>query len=470
MTPEDTAPRSTRSLMTTGPFARFFWAAVIGSTGDWVTVLALLTLANRIGSQEGILIALMSRILPGLLLGGFVGVVSDRMDRRKLVVFADIGRGAVVPFLVFVDSLPKLVALTLVLELLSLLGQPPRTAMVPRLVRPENLVGANSMMLAAAYGTFPVGAGLLWMIKGLPDLSLGGIVPVANEGFVLAFGLDALTFLVSGLLIASLPKILAPLAAENGNSGVDLKSTWKDFTEGMKFLGSDPSVRRVIIGMTTALFGGGAVIILGPDFVGNVLKADEAGFFAIIAMLGVGAVIGLVVLSVYEDRFVRRDIAFGVATTATGLGLSAAAMVTTVAGAAAWMMVMGLGAGGAYLMGLTHLHEYVDDEMRGRVFATLFSLMRIGLFVAMAVAVPLVDAVGWVDFGRLDDPTRVVLFLGGLTILTSGLAVLLTLRSGFTKPTMGREAQGIITAANKARRTRSAGPEKKSETQDKDKS
>jgi dTMP kinase len=470
MTPEDTAPRSTRSLMTTGPFARFFWAAVIGSTGDWVSVLALLTLANRIGSQEGILVALMSRILPGLLLGGFVGVVSDRMDRRKLVVFADIGRGVVVPFLIFVDSLPMLVALTLVLELLSLLGQPPRTAMVPRLVRPENLVGANSMMLAAAYGTFPIGALLLLMMKGLPDLSLGGLVPAGNEGFVLAFGLDALTFIASGLLIASLPKIIAPLAEEHGKNNVDLKSGWKDFKEGMKFLGSDPSVFRVIIGMTTALFGGGAVVVLGLDFVNNVLKADDAGFFAIVGMMGVGAVTGLVVLSIYEDRFVRRDIAFGVATATTGLGLSAAAMVTTVPGAAAWMTVMGFGAGAAYLMGLTHLHEYVDDELRGRVFATLFSLMRIGLFVAMAVAVPLVDAVGWVDFGRLDDPTRVVLFLGGLTILTSGLAVLLTLRSDFKKPRMGRETQDIITAANKARRTRPAGTQKKAEPQAKDES
>ncbi len=470
MTPEDTAPRTTRSMMTSGPFARFFWAAVIGSTGDWVTVFAMITVADRIGSQEGILIALMSRVLPGLLLGGLVGVVSDRMDRRKLVVFADVGRGVVVPFMMFADSLVVLVGLTLILELLSLLGQPPRTAMVPRLVRPENLVSANSLMLAAAYGTVPVGSLLLLVMAGFPDVSLGGLIPVGNEGLVFAFGLDAVTFFASGLLVASLPKILAPLAEENGNNNVDLKSTWKDFTEGMKFLSSDPSVRRVIIGMTTALFGGGAVIVLGLDFVENVLRADDAGFFAIIAMLGVGAVIGLVVLSIYEDRFARRDIVFGVATAATGLGLSAAAMVTTVPGAAAWMTVMGFGAGAAYLMGLTHLHEYVDDEMRGRVFATLFSLMRIGLFVAMAVAVPLVDAVGWVDFGRLDDPTRVVLFLGGLTILTSGLAVLLTLRSGFRTPTMGRDTQDIITAANKARRAGSAPVQKKTETEDKDKS
>ena len=53
---------------------------------------------------------------------------------------------------------------------------------------------------------------------------------------------------------------------------------------------------------------------------------------------------------------------------------------------------MGLGAGAAYVMGLTHLHEHVEDEMRGRVFATLFGMMRIGLFVSMALAVPLAGA------------------------------------------------------------------------------
>lgn len=466
MTLEDSAPRSTRSLMTSGLFARFFWAAVIGSTGDWITVFAMLTLANRIGSQEGILIALMSRILPGLFLGGLIGVISDRVDRRKLVVFADVGRGLVVPFLAIVDTLPALVGITLVLELLSLLGQPPRTAMVPRLVRPENLVSANSLMLGAAYGTVPLGSALLLILQGFPDISLGGLIPVGNEGLVLAFVVDSLTFFASGLLVASLPRIESPLVDKAESNGVDLKGTWRDFVDGAKFFISDPSVRRVILGMATALFGGGTIIVLGPEFAQNVLSADDAGFFAIITMLGVGAVIGLIVASTNEDRLGQRDLVFGIATTTTGVGLAAASMVTTVPGAAAWMMVMGFGAGAAYLMGLTHLHEYVDDEMRGRVFAALFALMRIGLFVAMALAVPLVDVFRDVDIWRLNDPTRVVLFLGGLTIMAAGLGVMWAMRSQLLSPTLGRETQDIIAAANRARRSRGSAEPK----EDKDES
>ncbi|MDJ0953413.1 MAG: MFS transporter, partial [Acidimicrobiia bacterium] len=441
------------------------WAAVIGSTGDWVTVFALITLAGRIGSQEGILIVLMSRILPGLFIGGLVGVITDRMDRRKLVVLADIGRAALVPFLAFVNSLPTLVMITLALEFMSLLGQPPRTAMIPRLVRPENLVSANSLMLGAAYGTIPVGSLLLLILQGFPEISLGGLIPAGNESLALAFGVDSLTFLASGLLVASLPRIESPLAEEAAANNVDMKSSWADFKEGLAFLAKDPSVRRVITGMTTALFGGGTIIVLGPEFVESVLRADDAGFFAIITMLGLGAVAGLVTLSLNEYRLVHLDLAFGIATAVTGVGLAAAAMAATVAGAAAWMTVMGFGAGAAYLMGLTHLHEYVDDELRGRVFAALFSLMRTGLFVAMALAVPLVDAFGWVNIWRLDDPTRVVLFLGGVTIFLSGVTVIVTLRSLFRSPSIGRETKEIIAAANRARRSRLTRSDKSADTE-----
>ncbi len=455
MTSEDSAARTTRSMMSSGPFARFFWAAVVGSTGDWVTVFAMIAMANRIGAQRGILIVLVSRILPGLLLSGPIGVISDRVDRRKLVVAADIGRGLIVPFVAFVDTLPALVGITLVLEFLSLLGQPPRTAMVPRLVRDENLVAANSLMLGAAYGTVPLGAGFVWLLASLPAVSLGGLVPSGNEGLVLAFFADSATFVFSGLLVATLPRIQAITAEENAKgNGLSAKRTRADLVDGIKFFATERTVRRVIIGMTTALFGGGTVIVLGQDFAETVLSADDEGFFAIITMLGIGAVLGLAIVSANQDRWTQRDLVFGIATTTTGIGLAAAAMVTTVAGAAAWMTVMGFGAGSAYLMGLTHLHERVDDEMRGRVFATLFALMRVGLFVAMALAIPLRSVVSDVNIWRLDEPTRVVLFLGGSTIVTAGAGVLWSLRSSLRLPTVGKEAQEIIAAANKARRAR----------------
>ena len=160
-------------------------------------------------------------------------------------------------------------------------------------------------------------------------------------------------------------------------------------------------------------------------------------------------------MSLYSSRLLRRDLVFAVATIATGVGLSASAATQTVFGASAWMLVMGLGAGAAYVMGFSHLHEKVTDDLRGRVFATLFALMRIGLFVSMAIAVPIEVALGQASTPSwlFSEPDRTILFAGGLTILLSGLGVLWSLRSLLTRPKLAEDTRRFIEEANRARQT-----------------
>ncbi len=446
------APRSALSMVTRGHFSRFWWASVVSSTGDWIAVFATIALGNAIAGEAGVLLALMSRVLPGLLFGAFVGVITDRVDRRFLIVISDLGRAFLVPLLVFATTLPVLVGINLALEMLSLLGQPPRNAMVPRLVRPENLVTANSLVLGATYGTVPIGAGLGWALSALPAVTLGGLVPDRNAGLTLAFGFDSLTFLVSAALVASLPVMRSKLAEQNARTGAAgspraLQELW----EGLRFFWVRRSVRRVIVGMTAALVGGGVMIVLGSPFVHDVLHADDTGFFAIITTMGVGAGLGIAFVSLYESRLLRRDLVFALSLLATGTGLSAASVTSTVAGASAWMAVFGFGAGSAYVMGLTHLHEQVSDELRGRVFATMFSLMRVGLFIPMALAPSLQLLLRGVGVGVLTDPKRLVLFLGGAFILMSGIATLWSLRDSFGRPKLGTEAREILAQATEAR-------------------
>ena len=450
--------KSAFSLVRRGPFARFWWAAGIGSTGDWITIFATISVADRIAGGGGVLAAIMSRVLPGLLIGPLIGVVTDRFDRRKLIVIADLGRGLLVGFLMFADTLPLLVGISFALEILALLGQSPRAAVLPRLVDDENLVAANSLMLAAAYGTAPVGAAFNWFLVSLPNVSLGGIVPEANESFALAFLLDAATFIVSGLLIANLPALRSRLARQGSEEGKGIDMAVNDLREGVRYMWRSRRVRRLIVAMTAALFGGGTVIVLGQPFVEDVLLAGTTGFFAVITTLGLGAVIGIAGVSAYAGRLVHRDAVFGASTVASGAGLIAASMTNTVAGASAWMLFMGLGAGAAYVMAFTHLHESVEDEMRGRVFATLFALMRVGIFVAMAIAVPLQAIFGRFDSAWLfSQPTRTVLSFGGIVMIISGIGILWTLRSLFARPRMGEGTAYLIEEASRARRSRFRG-------------
>jgi dTMP kinase len=444
---------SALTLIRRGSFARFWWAGFIGSIGDWITIFATLAVADRIAGGPGTLVAIVSRVLPGLLFGAVAGAVADRFDRKRLIFIADFGRGLLVPFLAFATDLWVLVGINFALEFLSILGQSPRAAILPRLVKSGDIVPANSLMMGAAYGTIPVGAAFNWALDAAPALTLGGWVPDANTDFALAFFVDALTFFVSAVIVATLPTMSTALGRRRKGQGHAIRTTLSDMGAGVRFLWTTRSVRRVIGGMTTALFGGGTVIILGLDFVEMVLNADTEGFFAVVTALGVGAALGIFVVSLYAHRLVRRDVVFGFATALTGTGLAAAALTSTVAGASAWLFVMGLGAGAAYVMGLSHLHEEVSDEMRGRVFAALFALMRIGLFVSMGIAVPLAGALQRARLpGILSQPTRTVLAAGGVTILLAGLGILWSIRDVFGAPKLGADTRGVLEEAARATR------------------
>ncbi|HEX9854504.1 MAG TPA: MFS transporter [Acidimicrobiia bacterium] len=457
------AARSSFSLVTRGPFARLWWTSVISSTGDWITIFATIALGDTIAGGQGILLAVLSRILPGLLFGAAVGVITDRVDRRVLIAVADFGRALLVPMLVFATTLPLLVLIGVVSELLSLLGQSPRAAVVPRLVARANLVNANSLILGATYGTIPIGAAVNWLVTALPNPG-GEFFPDETAPFVLAFFSDAATFLVSGLIILSLPTLRSGLADRAKTHGRQPGSTRQDLFEGLAFLWTERTVRRVILGITASLFGGGVIIVIGKPFVEDVLRAGATGFFAVVTTLGIGAGLGFLSVSLYGARLLRRDVTFAISVLVTGFGLCAAALTSTVFGASGWIFLFGLGAGSAYVMGLTHLHETVDDALRGRIFASLFSLMRIALFGSMLIAVPLDSAISKLDLGGpLDAPTRAVMFLGGAVIVLTGLVTLWSMRTVFGTPVLEPATREFLEEASRRSRHRSSAEEEDSE-------
>jgi len=436
-------PRSGWDLVRRGPFSRVFWAGFISSTGDWAALFAQISLADFIAGSQGILVVLAARLTPGLLGGAIGGVLADRARRKGAILFADFGRALLVLSLAFIDTLPELFIVSFALELLTLIGQPARAAIVPDLVGPDNLLTANGLTLSAAYGTFPLGAALAWGLGLLGSVTFFGLLPDNDEAVL--FAADSLTFFISGLLMLSVPIVAAAVSEERLSvSRFDWRAPLRDFVDGVRFVALNPMVRPVIVGMSVALFGGGMLVVLGKGFSDETLNAGAAGFFALLFALGTGAAVGVVLLSIYGDRFFRRDVLFGVALTVTGVGLAAAALIKTVAGGMGWLAVMGLGAGSAYVTGFTHLHEQVEDDMRGRTFAALFSLMRVGLLVSMVVATNLVAVIPG------GDPARVILFAGGLIVLAAGAGTLWTVRAAFGRPKLSPEGRESIEAAGRA--------------------
>lgn len=408
--------------MRSGPFARLWKAGVISATGDWVAILATLSLADELAGGSGILLAMVSRILPGLFFAAVGGVIADRVNRKYAMVVVELGRAGLVFSLVFAGSIQYLVLVNLALEGLTLVFQPARESSVPNLVRRSELVQANSLSLSAAYGTFPLGAALFLALAPFSP----GITDTAGG---LAFLADAGTFLASAAIISTIPMAGHDLPEKRRRTGrLNLAAPLRDLRDGVVFVAAHRRVRLVVAAMGVALAGGGIIIVIGKPYATEVLRTGPTGFPTLLTSFGLGTALGIVLVTIFSARIVHKDVVFSVALLITGASLAAVGFVNTLAGGAGWIGAMGFGTGGAYVLGFSHLHEQVVDEVRGRTFAALFSLMRIGLLLSMTVALPLADLLEGRIPGLLSEGKRVVPLLGGLTIFFGGLATLWRVR------------------------------------------
>ena len=444
-----------RDLIRRGPFARLWWANSISSLGDWVTLFATFSLAAKISgggtaASVAILVPLVARILPGLLIGVVGGVLADRWDRKKTMIVADFGRAVLVASLILVTNFRQLFALTFVIEVLSLLRQPAREAVVPTLIPRAQLMAANGLNLVSAYGTAPVGSALFAGIAQVATALFPGF-GAFGPAVATAFIFDATTFLVSGLITVTIPIDPVPVTEERkARSRLDLRAPARDLAEGFRLVTRAGAVRRMVVGMAAGLFGGGALFVLGQPFSEQVLGASDTGYGILVTALGVGVGLGMGAVTVFGRVVVRREVWFGAALGVTGLAIVFTALSTHVAAAASWTFVAGVGTGVAYVTGFTHLHSVVTDEIRGRAFAALFAAARAALLVSFGLAGIGAVALDGLMPGRLGSGIRAVMTVGGVVIVSSGLATLWAVRSQFRPGPIDEETLETLREAGDA--------------------
>jgi dTMP kinase len=450
--------------MRSGPFSRLWRAGLISSTGDWVAILATLTLADELAGGGGIVLALMSRVVPGLFFAAIGGVIADRLPRKYVMIAVEIGRACLVFSLAFVETISALIYVSLAMEALTLVFQPAKEATVPTLVARSEIVRANSLSLSAAYGTFPLGAAIFTAIAPISDdITFGGLLPGTVVG--LAFLLDALTYVTSALILTTLPAQARRQRRPGQKRRFSLMAPLRDLWEGITFVAGHRRIRSVVLAMTVALAGGGIIVVLGKPFATSVLGVGTVGFPALLTAFGLGAGAGIVGVTIWGPRFQNKDVVFAFALLVTGVSLASAAFVKTLFGGVGWISAMGLGAGAAYVLGFAHLHEQTEDDLRGRTFAALLSLMRVGLLTAMMVAIPLSNLFEGVLPGLMSSGPRMVLLTGGITILGSGLVTIWSVRRSLIALGQIGERPEVDTALEAMRhhRKRMAGLEETSE-------
>lgn len=359
---EHPEPRGSFRLLIDPAFGPFFVGKLLSTAGIWVHNIVAAILAYQL-SGSALVVGLVSvaQFGPQLLFAPLSGALADRGDRRRQVILgrliaaAGSGSLAVAIGVLGVDGLPGawvVVLAALIVGVGFVVGGPAMNALIPSLVRPNELASAvalNSIPFTVARAGGP---------------AVGALI-ATTTGPASAFALAAATNVVFALLLV--PLRIETHARANGAD--------RRVRAGLAYLREDRAIWLLLVGVAAIGVGADPVITLTPSLSAAFdAGATLVGVFA--SSFGVGAGLAFTVLGTLRRRL-------GLSRVATlGLGLLATGLLATAASPTPALAVVSLGLGGSGMtLALTslstQLQERLPDELRGRVMA-LWSVAFLG--------------------------------------------------------------------------------------------
>jgi dTMP kinase len=271
---------------------------------------------------------------------------------------------------------------------MTLFWSPAKEATVPNLVGKERLESANQVSLLAAYGTAPIAA-ILFSLLTLFANAIESLFPFTiGDSIDIALYVNAASFAFAAITIWGLKEIPKGAAAKKSKDEGVLKS----LHDGWKAVSQTKIVRGLVVGMIGAFFAAGAVIGLARTFVGD-LGGGDAAYGVLFGAVFTGLAIGIAFGPKIFAQFSRRRL-FGASLTTAGFFLVLLALIPNLVMAVFTVIILGAFSGITWVTGFTMLGMEVQDEVRGRTFAFVQSLIRITLVAVLAVAPVIAAAFG----------------------------------------------------------------------------
>jgi len=357
------------------PLFRALWmASVVSFVGTWMQDVGAAWLMTSL-TKSPVLVALLqaAATLPLFLLAVPSGALADVVDRRRLLIFAQIwmtAAAALLGVLAVAGAVTPSILLgaTFLLGLGAAVNAPAWQAIIPELVSGQELAAALSLQGAGINLARAVGP------------ALGGLV-VAAAGPGAAFLLNAVSFL--GVVV-----VLYAWRREHHPSVLPAERILGAMSAGLRYVRHAPDLRAVMIRSSTFIVFGSALWALLPLVVRFELGLGPTGYGLLLGCLGAGAVAGAVLVP-----WLRRRLAVGtlVAGASVVFALALLGMAFIVQ---AWAMgVVMFAAGVAWLALLTSFHTAAQTVLPGWVRGRGLSIYLLVLFGGMAAGSALWGAV-----------------------------------------------------------------------------
>ncbi len=381
---------STLSVLRNVHLFRLSAAQFASIAATYAIFFASVVLIEEITHSSTIMgVMMFSLSLPGFLFGMLAGVWVDRCDRRRvLLVGNSLSLAAALAFALSTRWLENdpLLLLTIFVSnfLLSALNQltaSARDAVLPRTVRAEQLLAANSVLQVAM--VCAQGAGTILLAPML--LHAGGTPMVGTVGFLL-------------FTLAAWGYTRLPVRIGEVTDRADDEPAWKEIRAGWRFIVGKPVVRGAIAYLVLM---SGIILVIMTLLPGLVSRAwdfpiEQMPLLAIPGGLGFG--LGVLLLGRFGDRF-EEEVWLGVGLFALGGGLASMPLIHDLSGLSAVLyLVIAVGSGcGAALIVIparTLVQERTPDSMRGRVTSTQLFLSNALSMAPLPVLGGLADLLG----------------------------------------------------------------------------
>jgi MFS family permease len=353
---------------------------VVSEVGDHFNNIAVFSLALA-HTKSGLVVSgvMLSRAIPAVLAGPIAGVLLDRLDRKRVMIASDLIRAVVALAFIFTVKQHNswlLYFLSALLMFASPFFTSGRSAILPSIATPDELHTANSLTQTTQWTTLTIGT------------FLAG-ASVMQFGYEWACVGNSLSFVFSAICISRLflpGKGFRP--RRQALTETEVVRPWHEYTEGLRYMRAHPLILGIsLIGVGWAT-GGGAAQILFSVFGELVFNRGPAGIGIIWGCAGIGLLIGGVIAHQLGDRLSFKGYKRAVVVCYVIHG-GAYVLFSQMSSFRAALVFIGLSRAAvavSSVLNFSQLLRRVANEFRGRVFATMESMVWSTMMVSMMLA------------------------------------------------------------------------------------
>lgn len=357
------------ALLRGNPRLRSLWASrFVSNVGSNVSLVALLVYLARAGYGPFAVVLLMlaGDFLPSLL-SPVCGAISDRFDLRRVMITCEVAQaGLVLALAVSLPPVPILVVLVFLRALAGAIFQPASQAAVPALVADKDLEQGNAAIGFSSSAPEIVGPALAAALYSF--LGVRGLL-----------SLDAVTFVVSAVLLVALPT-LPPRPREP-------RALLADARDGLAYLWHHPIVRIITLGFVAVVFCNAADDVALVFLATDNLHASAAGASVLYAGVGIGLLAGFSVMGRLSRR-VPTAVLLVTGYAVCSLGNLLTGLAGAVVVALGFQAIRGAAISAMDVGHQTLIQRVVPAPMLGRVFANVYGLVGVAAGLSYLVSGP----------------------------------------------------------------------------------